>query len=82
MVQKSKKILFFIADSSPTEEEAAAAAKLNTRMFRNVSLYSEDHALEPCDGVAGLAPKAYVAKYGKVEVPRERPVAEKAPEKK
>ncbi len=60
--QKQKRVLYFIADSSPTEEEAAAAAKLNTRMFRNVSLYQEDHTLEPCDAVAGLAPKAYLAK--------------------
>jgi hypothetical protein len=76
-IQKERRILYFIADSSPTAEETQAAGKLNTRRFRNVSLYQEDSALEPCDAVAGLAPKAYLAKF-----PRADAGEAKAPEAK
>jgi hypothetical protein len=80
MAITKKRILFFIADCTPTEEEAAAAAKLNTMMFRNIQMVQPEHSLEQCDGVAGCAPASYVAKFGRVDAPAEKKPA--APEKK
>lgn len=52
------KILYFIADSKPTEKELEDAAKLGTKCFRVASLVGTE-CLEPCDGVAGLVPERY-----------------------
>jgi hypothetical protein len=65
----SKDILFFIAGPVPTPAEKEAAASLGTRKFRNVKLIVPKACLEKCSGVAGLAPNAYIAKFGRVEVP-------------
>jgi hypothetical protein len=58
-----KKILYFIAGTSPTKDEELAAAKLNTKMFRNAFFATEEINLEVCDAVAGAAPEPYLKKY-------------------
>lgn len=60
----SKRILYFVADSNPTEAELQDAARFGTRMFRNVQYDSPESGIEDCDGVAGCAPERYVAKFG------------------
>ena len=59
---KLPKFLFFIADCNPSDEEREAANSIGNAhiCFRNASAVSdEDHAIESCDGVAGLVPKQY-----------------------
>jgi hypothetical protein len=60
----SKRILYFVADSNPTEAELTDAARYGTRMFRNVQYDSPEQGFEECDGVAGCAPQRYVEKFG------------------
>ena len=55
----SKKILFFIAGSIPTDEERAAAEKMGTSMFRNCQLVKDSDPIEKCDSVAGAVPEIY-----------------------
>ena len=64
-----KKILFFIAGSSPTDQETKEAEKLGTRMFRNASFFNEFDAVEICDAVAGLAPEVYKKRFEYLDAP-------------
>lgn len=61
-----RKILFFIATGVPTQQELDAAAKLNTRMFRNASQVSSDEKPEACTHVTGIVPvpSIYFTKEG------------------
>lgn len=55
----NKVILFFIADSIPTDEERAVAEKLGTSRFRNCRLVKDSDPIEKCDAVAGTVPEIY-----------------------
>ena len=55
----NKVILFFIADSTPTDEERAAAEKLGTSRFRNSRLVKDSDPIEKCDAEAGAVPEIY-----------------------
>jgi cell division septation protein DedD len=62
-----KRILYFIAGIAPTEAEERAALSLGTTIFRNAQSYYDGDFVEPCDGVAGCAPEAYLKKFPKVD---------------
>lgn len=68
-----KKILYFIASSSPNDKEKAEATRLNTTMFRNASLFNEFEAVELCDAVAGAAPDVYRKRFDFVSAPESPP---------
>lgn len=62
-----KKILWFVPGVASLEQKAMALA--NGLTIRNPLAFSEGVGLEDCDGVAGMAPKAYVEAFGQVEEP-------------
>lgn len=67
MIEKPKKIIYFIADGVPTEAEIEAARAYGFGVvFRNAAAIPADVSpgqIEECDGVAGLVPAAYKEKY-------------------
>lgn len=62
-----KKILWFVPGVASPEQKALALASGLT--IRNPLAFSEGVGLEDCDGVAGMAPKAYVEAFGQVDEP-------------
>lgn len=61
------KILWFVPGAATAEQKAQAGA--NGLSIRNPLAYSEGAGLEQCDGVTGMAPKAYVEAFGQVDEP-------------
>lgn len=63
-MRKFPQILFFIASTMATDKENDEAFEMGPNVaFRNASLVATEGALEECDGVAGLVPARYEAKY-------------------
>ena len=62
-----QKILWFIPGVATAEQKAAAQA--NGLTIRNPLAYSDGAGLEECDGVTGMAPKAYAEKFGVTDEP-------------
>ena len=61
------KILFFIADSCPTDVERSEAAKIvGNVVFRNAK-FANGESCEQCDGVAGLVPDNYRHLAGEID---------------
>ena len=63
-----RKVLFFIAGTSPTVEEAALIARteglIGIRTLKASALYGDK--LESCDAVAGTPPAEYLAEFDDV----------------
>ena len=62
-----QKILWFIPGVATVEQKAVAQA--NGLTIRNPLAYSDGAGLEECDGVTGMAPKAYAEKFGVTDEP-------------
>ena len=70
VIEKTNRILYFIADMAPTDAERAAAGRLGTNfVFRNASYVDKESAgqLEKCIGVAGCVPDVYAAAFPVVD---------------
>lgn len=61
------KILWFIPGAASPEQKVQAQA--HGLSIRNPLAYSEGVGLEDCDGVTGMAPKAYGEKFGVIDEP-------------
>lgn len=54
------KILYFVNGNQPTKDDFANGNAINGDVkFRNATAYSDEGALEDCDGVAGNPPGRY-----------------------
>ncbi|MGY4817970.1 HeH/LEM domain-containing protein [Pseudomonas chlororaphis subsp. piscium] len=62
-----KKILWFVPGAASPEQKAQALA--NGLSIRNPLAFSEGVGLEECDGVTGMAPKAYAEAFGHIDEP-------------
>ncbi|UFQ02252.1 HeH/LEM domain-containing protein [Pseudomonas fitomaticsae] len=62
-----KKILWFVPGVASADQKAQAQA--DGLSIRNPLVYSDDAGLEDCDGVTGMAPKAYAEKFGLIDEP-------------
>ena len=55
----TRKILFFIKGSCPTDAEREAAKEIEGAVFRNAT-FAGSEVPESCDGVAGCVPENYM----------------------
>jgi hypothetical protein len=62
-------ILYFVDGPAPSPQDFVEASNMSAKVvFRNArAVPSEPHCLEICDGVAGVVPPIYAAKYPTAE---------------